>query len=175
MKNFPQKVKEERSERNGGQIDQDSPAVPKQICYLPEHPLLHGGVGADVKHVDGSQRMKENIAGCGDETASKIEQGAVFEFFPCIFDFVGQPCRQSHNNQENMPCIGVKGQWRITVVHAAGIKKGKNTAEQAVIHKKGQTGIPVSDRRKKGQQKAEIHGKAAKLKRKIPPIIGTVI
>lgn len=60
-------------------------------------------------------------------------------------------------------------------MHAAGIKKGKYTTEQAVIHKKGQSGIPVSYRRKEGQQKTEIHGKAAKLKWEIPPIIGTMI
>lgn len=87
MNSSPQQVKEERSEWNGGKIDQDSPAVPKQICDLPEHPLLHGVVGADIKHVDGPQRMEENIADSGDEAASQIEQGTVLEFFPCIPGF----------------------------------------------------------------------------------------
>lgn len=122
---------------NGSQIDQDSPFISKYGGNLYEYSLAHGIIGTDVEQINGAKFMKSNIKEGSSQATQKITKGTVFECLPGISGTLFQTCRQSYADEQNVPGIGVDSQRGIGVVHAAGVEKNKDAAEQAVIHQKG--------------------------------------
>ena len=69
----------------------------------------------------------------------------------------------------------MEGQGEIAVVHAAGIKECKDTAQKTEVHEESEKNAAYSRRIAPGEDQADIHGDAAQLEWKIPPVIGSLI
>ena len=77
--------------------------------------------------------------------------------------------------QQEMPGEGVYGEGGVAVMHAAGVAEGKYPAQQAEIHEESAEGVLQAAGAKPGQDEADIHGHAAQLERKIPPVVAAAI
>ncbi len=74
-----------------------------------------------------------------------------------------------------MPGEGMDSERNISIVHSTGVKECKNAAEKTEIHKEGQQAAPDFQAVHEGQRRTYIHGDAAQLKRKVPPVIVSVV
>ena len=70
-----------------------------------------------------------------------------------------------------MPGKGVDGEGKIPIVQAAGVKEGKDAAQHAEIHEKGGEDLTEAPATGPGQEQADVHGDAAELEGKIPPVV----
>ena len=70
-----------------------------------------------------------------------------------------------------MPGKGVDGEGKIPIVHAAGVKEGKDAAQHAEINEKGGEDLTEAPATDPGQEQADVHGDATELEGKIPPVI----
>lgn len=59
-------------------------------------------------------------------------------------------------------------------MHAAGVEKSKNSAKKSKICQKGSQQTGQADIFDPGKNQTDIHRDTAELKRKVPPVIGTV-
>ena len=70
-----------------------------------------------------------------------------------------------------MPGKGVDREGEISVVHAAGVKEGEDTAQHAEIHQKGGEDLTETPAVDPGQEQTDVHGDAAELEGEIPPVV----
>ena len=70
-----------------------------------------------------------------------------------------------------MPCVGVESQNGNGVVQAACIGEHGDAAQQGVAHEKAQKRAAHAWTADPWQQEQDVHGDAAELERKIPPVV----
>jgi hypothetical protein len=163
----------------GGDVYKDSCGVSAQQGDFSEHFLPHGVIGADVKHVDISVRMKNDVKYSGNRAADEITAGAAGKFpqgaFGAASAFVkAYSCHGAYNDEKNMPQIGMGGQGGVGVMHAACVKKCEDSPHHPEGHEESQKYF-LNVFRHKRQQKAQIHRHAAELEGKVPPVVGMFI
>ena len=83
---------------------------------------------------------------------------------------------KSHKDQDKVPQKPVNRHQPVMVHQSAGFKESHDPAQKAVVLDKDRKNrAEPGDRVGSGKKKSQVHGNAAQLKRKIPPVIGMVI
>ncbi len=78
--------------------------------------------------------------------------------------------KQKGENQDKMPDEAVEGQSNVGVHEPAGFRQGHKAPQKPEILQKG-GGSPASSFWEQGEDQAQVHGDAAQLKGKIPPVV----
>lgn len=120
------------------EIGSDGRPVSEDFANIPEYNLAHPAAGADIEHVNPSEGIEDQIETGGKQAAGKEESRASGESFPGVIGLSCESGDDSKDNQKDMPCKGVEGEQRKTIVHTSGIKKCEDTAKETEIHKKCQ-------------------------------------
>ena len=119
-----------------GNVDCDSSVISKNQCQLAEHLLRHYVIRADIEHIDIAVWMKKKVPYCCDYAADQIDT--------CAFQIISygnvlaycESCIKAKNNQKDMPCKRMNGQWRIVIIHSACITKSKDASQHPKVIKK---------------------------------------
>ena len=156
---------------SGADIDEDTRSVSQDGGDLREHLLGHGIVRVDVEHIDGAILVAKQIDPCGDQAAGEIETGAPGIILPRGSAAVRESRGKTQEDKKDMPGKGVDGEGKIPIVHAAGVKEGKDAAQHAEIHEKGGEDLTEAPATDPGQEQADVHGDATELEGKIPPVV----
>ena len=138
-----------------------------------EQHLSHRIIGRYIEHIRLTFRKKVDGRGCETEDEKQGERRQ-----KAAAGFAGQPgggAVAGDENQEDMPSQPVEGQSPIGMHKTGGLCKGHDSPEETEGLKVDCRGRPESFLWKKGKQKAQVHGSAAQLKGKIPPIIAALI
>lgn len=115
-------------------IGDDRRPVPEGFRNIPEDNLSHLIAGADIEHIDLPEGIEGQIEACGKKAAGKEEDSASGVAFPGVICLSREPGADSKDDQQDVPCKGMEREQRMAVVHAGGIKKCENTAQQSEIH-----------------------------------------
>ncbi len=159
----------------GADIEEDARSVSQDGGYIREHLLGHGIVRVDVEHIDSAVLAAKQIDPCGGQAAGEIETGAPGIIFPPGSGTIRESRGNAQQNEKDMPGKGVDGEGEIPVVHAAGVKKGKDAAQHAEIHQKGSENLPEAPAADPGKEQTDVHGDAAELEGKIPPVVAAAV
>lgn len=131
-----------------------------------------GIVRGNVEHINICVRTGDPVNAEGDQTAGQKEGKGTKKAFSrpvCLF---GPKTEDSGKNQKKMPEKTMQCEGNIGMHQSAGFYKCHDTAQKSKILDKRTGNLPVRWFQE-GQDQTEIHGNAAKLKGKIPPVIGT--
>ena len=162
------------SQDDGEDVEQISR---KRTCGqgdLVENNLPIGIIRADIEHIRIPIRVGQHVDSCGNDAAEQKERQGGEEPAPA---FSAEPPNGTEKNQENehkMPEKAVEGQSPVGMHQAAGFCQGHHSAQEAVVLQKGiesagDSSVPGG--LEQGEKQAQIHGDAAELERKIPPVI----
>lgn len=80
-KRSPQTVYKKRSERDGRGINQDSCRISPQQSDFLKYPLCHGIMRTDVEHIDGAERVEDQVKACGEKAAGEVKKGTKTKAF----------------------------------------------------------------------------------------------
>jgi len=70
-----------------------------------------------------------------------------------------------------VPQVGVDSEWGVSVVQPACVRKHGDPAEQGVAHEEGEQSPADPGTAEPGISGKDVHGDAAELKGKIPPVV----
>lgn len=81
--------------------------------------------------------------------------------------------QEADADQQDMPQVRVDRKRKIWVMQAAGIGKDRDAAQESIAHEKYEERLPDAPFLQPGVCQEDVHGDAAQLKWKIPPVILT--
>ena len=175
-KQFPDEQEKEGSEDSGGNIQQDSRLIADHKRQAVEYDLLHLIVRIDIEHVYFPKAVEGKVEHFRCRTADEIQPCAACEGAQGIFVSkeikINHAAEYSKQNQKNMPHIGMYGERGIRIMQPAGVREYGDPAQECVAHQKCQQGAADFRPAEPGIDKQDVHGYAAELKRKVPPVIG---
>ena len=163
-------VDQEGAESRCGHVYDISPEDSRYQGNLVEYHLLGGVVGGDVEHVNVGVRPGGPVDEKGDEAADQ-KQGQSPEKSPAgPAGEGGEKAGDPGENQDKMPDEAVEGQSNVGVHEPAGFRQGHKAPQKPeILQKSG--GSPASSFWEQGEDQAQVHGDAAQLKGKIPPVV----
>ena len=140
-----------------------------------EYDLLHLIVRIDVEHIYFSEAVEGQIEPFCRCTAEKIQPCAACKGTQGIFvskeTKIDKTADDPQQDQKTVPYIGVYGQRSVRVVKAAGVREHGDAAQKGIAHEKGEQDAADERSAEPGVSEQDVHGDAAELEGKIPPVI----
>lgn len=131
---IPQAVKESGTGNSGYDIKKNSPGISENIGNVSKDFLLHLIVRINIEEVYDAKWIKDLVQKGSNPAADQIEACTVHESPARMIGAWIQTTVDAKKDQYDMPGIGVEGQGKISMVHAAGVKKGADTAKHTKAH-----------------------------------------
>lgn len=142
--------------------------------YLVEDNLPVWIIGTDIKHICVAVRMGSNIDERGHAHAGQEQGKHGCKIAGSPASQAGHGAVQSDENEHEMPQKPMEGQKQIGVHETAGFRQGHDAAQKGKILHEGAYAFfrtAMAGMSEQGKNQAQIHGHAAELEGKIPPVV----
>ena len=168
---LPDFMSQAASCKDRGQIDKDSGKDPQSFGDLAENGLHRRMVGRNIEHIGVGLGPGGCIDRKGGGAAGKKEGKLLSPAGTAPVGQAGDRAEGSDKKQQEMPDKAVERQRPVGIHEARRIRQGKDGAQDAEILKKGRQNGSSLRRLYPREGQAEVHGDAAKLEGKVPPVI----
>ncbi len=132
-------------------------------------------VGRDIKHISGSVSRREQVDDGGDAAAECKERERAQISLSAVIRKTRSMTEKPDENQQNMPAVSVQSQRPVDMGKTLRDCQGGDAAHDVKVSHEGADYAPEPAAAERVLDQAQVHGHAAQLKGKIPPVVSSMV